>query len=119
MDSFIIDQFPVLSLRRSVALDVVQRVAALYPSEVTCSDKRLGPDEYMCRSLAPVSRQVREDFEALEWGENLEFAAIAMDFVGLALKAASKYQLIVHPANLDHAMILANIEAREDIAILD
>lgn len=117
MSKFIIDDFPVLRVPRGTALSVIERVVSLYPPELACLNKMSGPDNYMCRSLAPISRKVREDFEAIEWGESLEFAGVALDFVGMALKAASKYLMTIRPANLDCEMILANIEAREDIVI--
>jgi hypothetical protein len=85
--------------------------------EVDCSEKMVGPGNYMCRSLSSASREVREKFERMDWGEVEEFAGIAMDFVGVALKSSSKYLKSVHPANLDTAMILADIEAREDLAV--
>ncbi|MXO49220.1 hypothetical protein GRI69_13250 [Erythrobacter vulgaris] len=119
MSKFINDELPVLQISRADALKVIQKVSSLYPAKINCLDKRAGPDNFMCRDLAPISRQVRDDFETIEWGENLEFAGCALDFVGLALKQSSKYLMVVKPSELDFKMILSNLEAREDIAVLD
>jgi len=60
---------------------------------------------------------MRDEFEDVDWGENIEFAGIVMDFVGLAIKVASKYLFILRTADLDRAMILSNVEAREDLVV--
>jgi len=118
VQSFINNDFPVLSISRGDASEIIERVIALLPTEIACSDKRFGPDNYMCRSLAVVSRQMRDDFETLDWGKDVEFAGIAMDFVELAIKASSKYLMNVSTTDLDRPMILSNIEAREDVALV-
>ena len=119
MTKFINDEFPMLELPRSVALTLVKRVADLFPQTMTCSDKKFGPDNYMCRSLASHSRKARDDFEGMDWGGQIEFAGIALDFVGAALKQSSKYLTLIRPADLDYDMILADIEAREDIVLTE
>lgn len=119
MTKFINDDLPVLQLPRSVASELVEKVLDLFPQTITCSDKKLGPGNYMCRSLASHSRKARDDFEGVEWGCDIEFAGIVLDFVGAALKDASKYLTVVRPADLDRDMILADIQAREDIALAD
>ncbi len=119
MNEFINDELPVLELPRTVALSVVKRVVALYPQTITCSDKKFGPGNHMCRSLASYSRKARDDFESLDWKGHIEFAGIALDFVGAALKDASKYLTLIRTADLDHEVILTDIEAREDILLTE
>ena len=117
MTKFINDEFPVLQLPRGVALGLLEKVAGLFPQTITCSDKKFGPDNYMCRSLASHSRKARDDFEGMDWAGQTEFAGVALDFVGAALKDSSKYLTLIRPADLDYNMVLADIEAREDIVL--
>ncbi len=117
MNDFINDSFPVIKVSRPQALEIVEKVIKLLPKQIRCDEKKVGPDRYMCRSLASISRQMRDDFEDLNWGQDIDFAGVAMDFVGLAIKSSSKYLLTIRTADFDRAMILSNIEAREDIEI--
>lgn len=119
MSNFINDGVPLLQLPRGAASKVLKKVAALFPPAISCMDKKLGPGNYMCRSLVAHAKKARDDFEVIEWGDEIEFAGIALDFVGAALKNASKYLTVIRTVDLDYEMILADIEAREDIALTD
>ena len=119
MSKFINDEFPALQLPRSVALSLVEKVVGLFPQTITCSDKKFGPENYMCRNLALHSRKARDDFEGMDWGGQIEFAGVALDFVGAALKESSRYLTLIRPADLDYNMVLADIEAREDIILTE
>lgn len=42
---------------------------------------------------------------------------MALDFVGAALKDASKYLSLIRPADLHYNIVLPDIEASEDIVL--
>ena len=118
MNSFIDDTIPPLEVDRHRLIEIIDKLCSLWPSEVQCDEKVLGVDNYTCRSLVQPSRNVREEFENQDWGEDIEIAGITMDFLGMAIKNASKYLTIIRPADLDFEMIISNIQSRDDVHVL-
>ncbi|MBD3775287.1 MAG: hypothetical protein IE913_02735 [Halothiobacillus sp.] len=117
MNSFIDDTIPPLEIDRHRLIDILGKIVSLWPSEIRCDEKAMWLDNYACRSLVQPSRDVREKFEHQDWGGGIEIAGIAMDFLGMAMKSASRYLTVVRPADLDLEMIISNIQSREDVLI--
>ena len=117
MNSFIDDTIPPLEIDRHRLIEIMGRLVSLWPSEVLCDEKALGVDNYACRSLVQPSRDVREKFEHQDWGDDIEIAGIAMDFLGMAMKNASRYLTVIRPADLDFDMVVSNIQSRDDVLV--
>lgn len=117
MSSFIDDTIPPLEIRRDRLVEILVEIANLWPKEVVCTNKFYGLDNYTCRDLTKISRDVRDRFENIDWRGDIEVAGVAMDFVGLAVKNASRYLRKLRLAELDFDMIISNIEARDDILV--
>lgn len=117
MNSFIDDTIPPLEIDRHRMIDILGKISSLWPSEIICDEKALGLDNYACRSLVQPSRAVREKFENQDWGDDIEIAGIAMDFLGMAMKNASRYLTVIRPADLDLEMIVSNIQSRDDVLV--
>lgn len=117
MSLFIDDELPALHIDRGKLCSIVSRVISLWPKNIDCIEKVFGIENYSCRNLALLSRDVRERFEGQDWGDDIDFAGIALDFVGLAIKNSSRYLTVVRAEDLDINMIISNINARDDVIV--
>tara|TARA_Y100001968_G_scaffold200861_1_gene184432 strand:- start:197 stop:553 length:357 start_codon:yes stop_codon:yes gene_type:complete len=117
MNSFIDDTIPPLEVDRQRLVEILDELASLWPSKIVCEDKIFGVDNYSCRSLILISRNVREKFERQDWGGDIEIAGVAMDFLGMAIKDASKYLCVVRSDDLDFDLVVSNIQSRDDIIV--
>ncbi|MEP3224765.1 MAG: hypothetical protein ABJO01_02230 [Parasphingorhabdus sp.] len=119
MNDFLQDAFEPLIISRTDLERIVLKLLELWPENIACGQKEFGPNSFTSRTLTEQGRVVRRKFEDVNWGDNTDIAAVAMDFVGLAIKVCSKYLTVVHPNEIDIEMVIYDISARDDIVVTE
>lgn len=117
MDEFLNDAFEPIKISRSELKRLLERIASLWPATICCTDKAYGLESFSCRSIVPLGRTARDNFELVDWGVHQEIAGIALDFMGMAIKHSAKYLTLVEISNIDYDTIIGNMNARDDIII--
>lgn len=117
MDEFLNDALEPIKISRSELKRLLERIASLWPATICCTNKEYGLESFTCRSIVPLGRTARDNFELVDWGVHQEIAGIALDFMGMAIKHSAKYLTLVEISNIDYDTIIGNMNARDDIII--
>jgi hypothetical protein len=118
VSNFIDDEIPAIEIKGGELRVILIEISKLWPEEVEFKEKIFGIDNYSCRSIVQASRIAREEFESVDWGDDIEIAGIALDFFGMAVKQSSKYLLKLKISNLDLDSIISNIKSRDDVLVV-
>ena len=117
MDEFLNDAYDEIAISEIELKRVLEKIAALWPPTILCNEKAYGLESFTCRSIIPLGRTARDNFELVDWGAHEEIAGIALDFFGMAIKHAAKYLTSIELSKMDYDTIIGNMYARDDIVI--